>query len=67
MKLIFWKMKTFIKNWSIAFQLKVLRLKMQYFYEKLPFQKPMLRQIEWEVQNRTITKNGVLQVTSLFF
>ena len=28
---------------------------------------PMLRQIEWGVQNRPITKNGVLLVTTLSF
>ena len=49
------------------FLLESTKIEMQYFYTKLPFQKPMLRQIEWEVQNGTITKNGVLQVTSLFF
>ena len=38
----------------------VRRLKMQHFHAKLPFQKPMMRQIEWGVQNETITKNGVL-------
>ena len=27
----------------------------------------MLRQIEWEVQNGPITKDGVLPVTTLFF
>ena len=37
-----------------------------YFHTKLPYQKPMLRQIEWRVQNGPITKNGVLSVT-LFF
>ena len=31
------------------------------------FRKPMLRQIEWEVQNRPITKNELLLVTTLFF
>ena len=30
-------------------------------------QKPMLRRIEWGVQNGPITKDGVLPVTSLFF
>ena len=39
----------------------------QYFYTKLPFQKIFLRQIEWEVQNWTITKNVVLPVAILFF
>ena len=30
-------------------------------------QKPMLRQIEWQLQNGPITKSGVLPVTTLFF
>ena len=42
-------------------------MKTQYYYTKLPFQKPMLREIEWVLQNWTITKNDVLRVTSLFF
>ena len=37
------------------------------FHKKLPFQKPMLRQIECWVQNGPIKKNGVLPVTTLFF
>ena len=40
---------------------------MQYFHTKLSCQKPMLRQIEWEVQNGTITKDGVLPLTTLVF
>ena len=38
-----------------------------HFHTKLQFQRPMLRQIEWWLQNRPITKNGVLPVTTLFF
>ena len=45
------KRKPFSKNWSIAFQLKVLRLKTQYFHQKPPSKKPVLRQIEWGLQN----------------
>ena len=37
-------------------QLEVLRLKTQHFHTKLPYQK--LKQIEWRVQNGSITKNG---------
>ena len=40
---------------------------MQHFYAKLICQKPMLRQIEWEVQNGPIVKNGVFQVTTFLF
>ena len=38
-----------------------------HFHTKLPYQKPMLRQIEWRVQIGPIAMNGVLPVTSLFF
>ena len=61
------KRKPYSKNWSIVFKLQVLRLKMQHFHTKLPCQKPILRQIEWGVQNGPTTKNGVIPVTTLFF
>ena len=41
-----------------------MRLKTHHFHTKLLYQKPMLRQIEWWVQNGPITKNGVLPVTT---
>ena len=59
--------KSFQINWSTIFQLKALRSKMHHFHRKLPHQKPMLRQIEWWVQNRSIAKNAVLPETSSFF
>ena len=40
---------------------------MCHFHTKLQYQKPMLRQIEWWVQNGPITKNRVLPVTTLPF
>ena len=40
---------------------------MHHFHTKLPYQKPMLRQIKWWLQNGRIKKNGVLPVTTLFF
>ena len=58
---------TSVKNWSTIFKLKALRLKTHYFNTKLPYQKPILRQIELWVQNGPITKNRVLPVTTLFF
>ena len=64
---IFWKTKTVFKNWSTVFQLKPLRLKTHHFHSKLLCQKPMLRQIEWRLQNGPITKSGALPVTTLFF
>ena len=42
-------------------------MKTHHFHTKLTYQKPMLRQIEWWVQNGPIKKNGVLPVTSLLF
>ena len=60
LKEIFWKTKTFCKN-------LLLRLKTQHFHTKVPCQKSMLRQVQWEVQNGPITKNEVLSVTTLFF
>ena len=67
LKQVFVKMKTFLKNRSTAFYLKALRLKTYHFHTKLPYQKLMLRQTEWSVQNRPITKNRPLSVTTLFF
>ena len=40
---------------------------MHYFHTKLPYQKPMERQIKWWLQNGPIKKNRVLPVTTLFF
>ena len=42
-------------------------MKTHHFHTKLTYQKLMLRQIEWWVQNWPITKNGILPVTALFF
>ena len=59
--------KLFTENWSTVFKLKVIRLKRQHFHTKLLCHKPVLRQIEWGVQDGSITKNGVLPVTTSFF
>ena len=61
------KRKPFSKNWNTDFYLKALRLKTHHFHAKLPYQKPMLRQTEWWLQNGPIRKNGVLPVTIFFF
>ena len=45
-----------MKNWKIALLLKVLLSKARDFYVKLLYQKLMLKQIEWEVQNAPIQK-----------
>ena len=42
-------------------------MKVHYVRAKLPCQRPMLRQIEWGVQNAPITKNGLLPLTRLSF
>ena len=47
--------------------MKPPRLKKHHFHSKLLCQKPMLRQIEWWLQNGLITESGVLPVTTLFF
>ena len=47
--------------------MKPLRLKTNHFHPKLPYQKPILRQIKWWRQNGPIPKKGVLPVTTLFF
>ena len=41
-------------------------MKAHHFHTKLPCQKPMLRQIEWGIQNRPITKNELLPLTASF-
>ena len=64
---IFCKTKTFFKKLEHRFIVETLRLKTNHFYLKLLCQKPMLRQIEWRIQNWPITKSGVLPVTALFF
>ena len=56
----------FLENENL-FQKKALSLKKHHFHTKLLYEKPMLRQIEWWVQNGPITKNRVLPVTNSFF
>ena len=36
-----------LQKTEVVFELKALRLKTHHFHTKLPYQKPMLRQIEW--------------------
>ena len=40
---------------------------MQLFHAKLHCQKPMLRQIEWELRNEPIIKDRVFPVATLSF
>ena len=37
----------FQKNWSTDFQVQELKLKTYHFQTKLPYQKQIIRQIEW--------------------
>ena len=56
----------FSKNWTIDLEQKVRKLKTHYFHTKQPCQKPILRQIEWRVQNRLRKKSRVFSVTTTF-
>ena len=49
----------FQKNWSADFEVQELKLKTYHFQTKLPYQKQIIRQIEWWVQNGPITKNQI--------
>ena len=62
-KEIFRKTKYFLKKLEYRFLVESTK----NFHTKLACQKPMLRQIEWRVQNGPITKKGVLPATTLFF
>ena len=64
---IFFLKNFFKKNWSTVFQLKALRLKTHHFHTKLPYQKPMLRQIKQSLQSGPLKKNRVFPLTTLFF
>ena len=61
----FWKMKTFQKTEVTL--VESTKIENHHFHTILICQKPMLRQIEWGVQNGPITKNGNLPLTTLFF
>ena len=39
---------------------------MQYFQTNLPYQNPLLRQLEYEVKNGLNTKSGAMPFTTLF-
>ena len=65
LKQIFCKMKIYLKK--TVFQLEAPKLKTHHCHTKLPYRKPMLRQIEWWVQNWPVTKYEVLPVTTLLF
>ena len=57
----------FYKTGVLFFLLKVLQLKSQHFHIRLPLQMPMLRQIEWGLQNGPTVESGISPLTTLFF
>ena len=64
---IFWKTKTFFKKLEYSFLVETTKIESTSFPFKTALsEKPMLRQIEWRLQNGHITKSGVLPVTALF-
>ena len=66
LKQIFWKAKIFFKKMEYRFLVKSTNIENLIFpYIKLPCQKSMLRQIEWEVQIGLITKNEIFPVAIL--
>ena len=60
-------MQNFFKKLEYPFLVESTKIDSTTFLYKLLCQKPMLRQIEWGVQNGPTTKNGVLPVASNFF
>ena len=68
LKQIFWKTKTFVKKLEYHFLVEATKIENTSF----PFKTALpeanaIRQIEWRLQNRPITKSGVLPVTAFFF
>ena len=66
LKQVFWKTKAFYKKLEYHFLVLSTETESALFLHKTACQKPMLREIEWEVQNGPITKDVVLPVTTLF-
>ena len=63
LKQIFWRTKTFFKNLENYFLVKTTNIETN---SKLVCQRPMLKQIEWWLQNGPIIMSGVLPVATLF-
>ena len=58
-------MKTFFKKLEYIFLVEATKIENTSFpFPKLLCQKPILRQIEWRLQNGPITKSGALPVTT---
>ena len=63
LKPIFWKTETFFEKLDYLFLAETTKIE----NTSSPFktaQRPMLREIEWRLQNGPITKSGFLPVTS---
>ena len=67
LKEIFWKTKTFFKKLGYCFLVETTRIENNDFNSNLRSQQPMLRQIEWRLQNAPVTKSGVWPATALSF
>ena len=61
------KRKTLYKKLEYQFLVEGTKIETQHLHAILLSQRPMLRQIEWRVQNKRSTKNGVLRLTVFFF
>ena len=64
LKQIFWKTKTFFKNVEYRFLVETTKIETNHFHWL--YQKPILRQIEWGLQNGPITIRGVLPANNYF-
>ena len=60
-------MKIFFRKLKSYLLVEITATEMQHFHIKQPRQNSMLRQIEWEVENRLITMKEALPLTALFF
>ena len=67
LKEIFRKIKIFVKKLEYRSSVESTKIANAKFPRKTACQMPMLRQMEWGVQNRPIAKNGVLPITTLYF
>ena len=61
------KWKFFLKKLGYSFLVQSTANENTTFPSKTAYQKPILRQIDWVVQNGPIEKNGFLPLTASFF
>ena len=64
----FWKKKTVFEKLENSFLVKSAKIVNTFPYKTVisEAKKPILRQTEWWLRNGSVTKNGVLPVTTLF-